>query len=167
MKQKVRCCYGISSKVQNSNKHIFMMDYDNKNINDIIIDLKRIQENIYLSEIYIIKSMNGFNALSIDCIMPYRIFTEGNDNLSCCDRKFVIQGNKQGFYTLRFGSDKKLYKILPSFSDIHEKSLAHKLFLEWFFDIKINNNTNINEMPNINIIRYSNSKYGYHLIECD
>jgi len=162
--KQIRCCYGISSLCKNG-QHVFMIDYDNKKLNDVIKHLKYIQKDYNLSEIYIIKSTNGYNAISLDMLPLVVIYSIGTNDFSIADRKFFSYGLKQGFYTLRFGKDKELIKILHSVSNCHNKSLGHKMFLEWFFNLNIDNNINFTENDNINILQFKSNKYGFHMVD--
>lgn len=165
----LKCCYGISSKCgyNKATDHVFMMDYDIKNIYDVVEHLKNIQKEYNLSDIYVISSSNGYNAISLDIIGLPIIYCIGIDICSPTDKKFTTIGYHRGYYTLRFDRDKEIVDILKNRSNKYYKSLAHKQFLEFFFNIEINNNHTFNENEMLDIIQYHSNKNGYHIIERD
>jgi len=162
-KTYIKVCYGISSKADDNHGHVFMMDFDGISFKNVKEYLLHIQKQINLSDIYIIKSTNGYNAISLDVLSLSMIYNTGMDIQSPADKKFFVYGFERGYYTLRFGDDKKLVHVLHRSND-KEKSLAHKLFLEWFFDIEINA-LNLNDYRNIKIIQYRSEKHGFHKME--
>lgn len=162
-KQKmIKCCYGISSKADNNNGHIFMIDYDGIGIDSVIDHLKQVQKEFNLSDIFVIKSTNGYNALSLDILFPSLIYSIGVSVESPADRNFFKYGFDRGYYTLRMDQDKTLHSILYNKSMTYDKSMAHKLFLEWFFDIYIDSDYCFNDNKTLNIIQYPSGKDGYH-----
>lgn len=163
MKQTVKCCYGISSKV-NDFDHVFMIDYDHIELKDVLQHVTLIQKEYNLSDMYIIKSTNGFNVISLDMIHPSLIYNIGVDVHSPADRNFFKYGFKRGYYVLRFDKDKELVGIVTNKCQVYEKSLAHKKFLEWFFSILIHDD-NFNEEDKIDIIQYPSNKDGFHLVD--
>jgi len=164
MERNLKCCYGISSFAHGKDKHIFMMDFDNVSFWAIIEDLKRIQHFYNLSDLYIIKSTNGWNVLSFDKLNLKTIYEVGIDSI-LTDRDFVLYGYDRGYYVLRFDKDKKLEKILKSKYNVHEKSLAHKEFIEFFFDIVIEHDDLFDKNQKFDIIQYPSDKNGYHEVK--
>jgi len=162
-KKTLKCCYGISSKVSNT-EHVFMVDYDNKKLSDVVKHLLYVQKDYNLSDIYIIESTHGYNAICLDLLPLSVIYNIGTNVFSIADRDFFKYGFKRGYYTLRFDRDKNLIKILPYVKNIYLKSLGHKTFIETFFNFKIKNNKNFNNIDSIEIIQYPSYKDGYHMI---
>lgn len=164
--KELLCCYGVSSKADENNlDHVFMLDFDNCLYASVVNELLGLQKEYGLSDIYIIESTNGYNAISLDILSLSIIYNIGHDVLSLCDKNFIHYGFERGYYTLRFDRDKKLKKILKNDSKKYKKSLAHKLFLEWFFEIKIDFDNCFNCYSKIKLIQFPSNKNGYHLQE--
>jgi hypothetical protein len=163
MKKNFKCCYGISSKTDAGN--ILMFDYDQKDLYNFRQYLLYIQKSYNLSNIYIMSSKHGYNAICLDVMPLYIIYNIGIDILSPCDKNFFKYGYRRGYFTLRFDIDKKLIEILKSENRLYEMSIGHKLFLEWFFSIKIENCNKFNYSSKITIIQYPSNKNGYHSID--
>jgi hypothetical protein len=182
MKKKIesnklmKCCYGISSDAGLDGRfgHTFMMDFDtfmmdfdgkcdmSEGLNDILAWLKKMQDEWGLSNIYVIRTKHGFNAMSCD-IMPLKYICQiGNRVDSPCDMEFIKFNKERGYFTLRFGKDKDLVTILPSGSQKYVKSNAHRLFLEWYFNIEIEPSGRFNTTKKIKIIQYTSDKNGHH-----
>lgn len=170
---KLNCnvCYGISSKADDKHGHVIFWDYDD---NDFLIFLKyleRMQKMYNLSDIYIIKSTNGYNALCLDIVNAGVIFDMGTNVFSPCDRDFYKYGYQRGYYTLRFDRDKILENVLISHNTpTYKKSFAHKVFLEWFFasdNLKIDYDNFFNDYTKLKIIQYPSKKNGFHTVDKD
>jgi len=161
----LRCCYGISSKAsENKSDHIFMIDYDKIELASVINHLMFIQKEFDMSSIYIIESTNGYNALSLDIMGLGLVYSIGMDIYSPADRKFFTFGYARDYYTIRFDEDKKLVRILKSNSMKYEKSLVHKQFLEFYFNIDIEHDNRFNDYTHLDLVQYPSLKHGYHLI---
>jgi hypothetical protein len=171
----IKYCYGIASQVGGTiplkpedkkqvDHHVAFFDYDLEDPLCFIGWLRTIQEEHYMSDIYVLKSAHGFNAVCLDIMSLAEIRRIGEDILSPCDRKFFAINAERGYYTLRFcGVDKKLYKVLYA-EGRSAKSRAHKNFLEWFFEHKLRIIDDIWFDEGIwpAIIRYASAKNGYH-----
>lgn len=162
----LKCCYGISSQV-NQFEHIFMIDYDHVDLKDITMHLIDLQQDYGLSDIYIIESTHGYNAVSLDCLPISLIYNIGMRVDCPGDRQFFRYGFNRGYYTMRFDKDKKLIGILKSKNHFYEKSIQHKKFLEWFFGITITIDDKFIDGNTIDVIQYPSTKNGFHLQECD
>lgn len=158
-----KCCYGISSKADQY-EHVFMMDYDGYGLESVVNHLKLIQQEFNMSNIYIIESTNGYNAICLDTMALSLIYQIGNDIYSIADKDFVKYGFERGYYTLRFDEDKRLIRVLERRNE-RRKSTAHALFLQWFFNIDIDFDKTFNENTKIKVIQYPSNKNGYHLFE--
>ena len=171
----MKFCYGIASQVggkipitdgdlRYAKYHVLFFDYDFEDGKVFIEWLKYLQDEYRLSDIYIIKSLHGFNAVCLDIMSLAEIKRLGTDILSPCDRQFFELNSSRGYYTLRFdGLDKSLYEILPAEGRL-PKSRAHKNFLEWFFepDLKILDDIWFDEGQWPAVIKYASVKNGYH-----
>jgi len=163
-KQILKCCYGISSYVD-KNKHVFMIDYDNVKLEDVISHLRYVMERFKLSKVFVIKSTHGYNAISLNVLPLYIIYQIGMEINSIADRDFFKYGYGRRYYVLRFDKDKKLVKVLKSRDkNIYDNSLAHKMFLEWFFNIKIEIDNSFLNNTKLDIIQYPSKKNGYHKV---
>ena len=163
MKQQLKVCYGISSKV-NKLMHVFMLDFDGVELPDVLLYIKGIQNEYDFSDFYIIKSEHGYNAICLDMMPLSLIYSIGMAVESPADRAFFKAGFNRDYFTLRFDCDKKLLGIVKNDSVKYEKSLAHKLFLEWYFDINIPD-SNFDENKTWYLVQYPSDKNGYHLVD--
>lgn len=141
-----------------------MIDYDKVEYKTIIEHLLHIQKMYNLSDIYVIETTHGFNAICLDKLPIAVINDIGTSVLSPADRDFFKYGFKRGYFVIRFDWDKKLLDILKSNNNIYEKSQFHKDFLEWFFKITIRGE-NWDENKKGNIVQYPSNKNGYHFVE--
>ena len=169
MKQIYKYCYGITSKTntQQVYDHVFMMDFDGVNLKTVTEYLSSLQQQHDIGTIYIIKTKNGYNAIGLDKLPLVFIYQWGQTCYSPCDRVFLKLGLERNKFILRFGSDKKLVSELRNDSHKYEKSLAHKKFLEWFFDIDIDNCYPVDGNTMLEIVRYHSDKHGYHIMRKD
>lgn len=163
MNKMFKCCYGVSSKA-GANEHTLFLDYDHIGLESVKTHLFYLQNEYSFSDIYIIKSTNGYNAICLDKIPLYLIFTLGNSVIAPVDRNFIKYGFQRGYYTLRFDNDKQLIEVLKSDNKKYDKSFAHKVFLEWFFRIKIDFDNTFDENTKLSIIQYPSTKNGYHIV---
>lgn len=166
IKKNLKVCYGVSSNCNDRPYHVFMIDYDGVNLKEVIKHLKMVQEEYNLSDIYIIKSANGYNAICLDKLPLSVINHIGTNLFSNADHDFFKYGYRRGYFVLRFGSDKTLETILPNNSTLREKSKAHKNFLQWFFNIKIDCKP-LDENDLLDIVQYPSAKNGYHIVPID
>jgi len=163
-KLKYKCCYGVSS-ITKDNRHVFMLDYDNAFYSDVYNDLLELQSLYNLSDIYIIKSTNGYNAICLDKITLNLVYNFGIHS-SMIDQHFIKYGFKRGYYVLRFDNDKKIKTVLPNTSIKYEKSKPHAQFLNMFFGTKIKyDNDNFDKNSKLDLIQYPSDKNGYHNVE--
>ena len=160
----VKCCYGISSKADEKHGHVFMIDYDNVALDVVEVHLRQLQKTFGFSDFFIIESTHGFNAICLDIVSIGLIYSIGMSVESPADRDFFVYGFNRGYYTLRFDCDKILVKVLKNNSKKFEKSLCHKLFLEWYFDIYIDSDYRFNNVTSLKIIQYPSNKNGYHYV---
>lgn len=160
--QTLKCCYGISSRCENY-EHIIMLDYDRTTKDEVIEHIKRLQKEYGLSDFYLINTTNGFNAVCLDKLVFGLIYSLGMDVTSPADREFFRIANIRNYFTLRFDIDKRLDMILKSSSKKYDKSFAHKKFLEWFFDVQINQDKTFDENTNLVLVQYPSIKNGYHM----
>jgi len=160
---QVKVCYGVSSKIDQYN-HVIMLDYDNVDLKDVLIHVIEMQKQYNLSDFYIIKSTHGFNVICLDMLPISLICSIGNAIESPADRDFFKYGADRQYLTLRFDCDKELLGIVTNKSKAYIKSLAHKKFLEFYFDILIHD-SNFDDNDKIDIIQYPSNKNGYHLVD--
>jgi hypothetical protein len=164
-KALLKCCYGIGSKADNHYGHVLFFDYDKVTYADVLTHLTSLQQEYDMSNIYVIKSTHGFNAICLD-INPISLwYSMGIAIDSPVDRKFMKYGFERGYYTLRMGKDKTLCNILESESRKYTKSYPHKAFLEYFFDIKIKQDDRFNDHDKLKLIQFPSTKDGYHFME--
>lgn len=159
---QVKVCYGISSRIDRYS-HVVMMDYDDVSLEDVLLHTIQMQKEYDLSDFYIIKSTHGYNSICLDMLPLGLIYSIGIDIQSPADRDFFKYGFNRKYFVLRFDCDKQLLGIVTNDSKKYTKSLAHKKFLEWFFDILIRDN-NFDDNEKIDIIQYPSNKNGFHLV---
>jgi hypothetical protein len=166
-KRMFKCCYGISSKADKNGGNALFLDYDKVTYEIVIEHLRYIQEEYSLSNIYLIKSTNGFNAVCLDVLPLSLCYAIGIDVMSPCDRPFFKYGYDRGYYTLRFDCDKTFFGIVRSDNNRYLKSLAHKNFLNWFFDpdLFIPPDDKFNGYSKVNLVQFPSDKDGYHLVD--
>jgi len=158
---KSKVCFGYTNKASNG-FFLPFFDYDIRDIDNIIRELRFIQVKYQLSDIFIYNSKNGYNALSLDKL-PYNIICSlyADCKLICTDYKML--GLKRNFLTLRIGNDKTLYSILKSNNEYYKKSLAHAIFLNVFLntDIDIFNHRLFDDSLTIVLKAYRSEKHGF------
>lgn len=140
------CCYGIKSNTTD-NKHIVMVDadIDVDNYPEFLDVLKDMQNNYFLSDFYVIKTKNGFNAFTLDKL-ELGLLTSMLWNYEVIDPLFIYFNNKRGYYTLRWGTDKKCIDVIKSPYNIYKKSYAHIMFFKEIIHIPIHLDKRIKEL---------------------
>ena len=161
LRYKAPVCYGISS-ITKDNQHIFMIDYDTHNLNKIRSSLINIQYDFDLSDIYILKTTNGYNAFSMDKLGHSLLYMIGV-NTPLADRRFFDYGFKKGYYVLRIdGNDKEIVDIMTNPSHKYEKSTAHAIFFKHTLGIRVDATLNYDNHTECDIIGYRSMRHGYH-----
>ena len=124
------------NSITSDNKHVILWDFDNICIKDVVESLTEIQKYFNLSDIFIISSRNGYNAICLDKYYKDKVFfIKSLTTLS--DKQHDISGYKHNGWTLRIGNDKKLDTVLLGVQRNYPKSNAHRRLLEILFDIKL------------------------------
>jgi hypothetical protein len=148
MKKNLKSFIGYGSVCEDG-KHVIFWDFDisDRFYNRIYTSLKNIQKLYDLSNIYVIQSENGFNALCLDKCNKNEAYKIKKETYYS-DRKHNFIGSKYNNWVLRIGDDKKLYEIIRKKSK-WEKSYAHKILIEALFDIKIKDLSNFDNYTNV------------------
>jgi hypothetical protein len=155
---KSKVCFGITNLAKGGYSIPFF-DYDTVDIENIILELKQLQEYYNLSDIYIFNSNHGYNALSLDKI-EFNLLKEIYETTEFVCKDFIKFGIKRNFLTLRIGNDKKLLTVLERIST-REKSFAHALALNYFYNIDIKNKIGFDDNSILRIKAYRSEKDGY------
>lgn len=137
-------------------------DYDNDDLPNIVLELLSLQNTFELSNIYILRSTNGYNAFSLDKLTFDRLKAIYN-NSKLIDTQFIKWGLNRGFMTLRMGNDKSLLMTLTSkFKPIpfYLKSLPHKKFFIDIMEFKIKDESNFDNEGQITITMFPSNKHG-------
>jgi hypothetical protein len=163
MKKKYKVCYGISSYCPDRT-HIFMLDFDMKPLSTVVKACQTIQDLYNLSDMYIIRSENGYNVLTFDKTTLGLIYSIGLATVNA-DHDFFRFGFKRGYYVLRFGSDKEIVSILRNNSKKYEKSTAHAIFVSEFFNQPIDYDGTFDKNTTLTIVQYPSDKNGYHIVK--
>lgn len=154
-----KVCFGYTNKSLN-NTYLPFFDYDCIDLKKVKKELLLLQKKYFLSNIYIFKSKNGFNALSLDKL-PYNklVLLYGDCKKVCND--YLELGMKRNILTLRIGNDKIFYGILSSNNDKWEKSLSHAILLNMFFKTQINIDKSFDNNLYLRLKVYRSEKHGF------
>ena len=135
------------------NKHIILWDFDNEPLKDIIECLIEIQKYLALSDIFIITSRNGYNAVCLDKYSRrHAFFIKSLTILS--DKNHDVIGFKRNGWVLRIGDDKKIETVLLSNQRMYPKSNAHRILIERLFDIKLTKTSAFDNYNNVLFEKY-------------
>lgn len=154
-----KVCFGITNLTADG-YFIPFLDYDDIALKRVEKELSDIQKKFNLSDVYIIKSSNGYNALSLDKL-PYNVMINLVNYSKLLDKTFRKVAIARGYFTLRIGIDKKIIVILESDCKYYEKSNSHCMSLERFYDIEVKNKTKIDNNTMLRIDMFSSDKYGF------
>jgi len=124
------------NSITTDNKHIILWDFDGVSKKDVSESLIEIQKQFNLSNIFLLLSRNGYNAICLDKYTRDKVFLiKSLTTLS--DKQHDISGYKHNGWTLRIGNDKKLDTVLLGVQRNYPKSNAHRQLLEVLFDVKL------------------------------
>jgi hypothetical protein len=152
-------CFGITN-LTSDGYFIPFFDYDDTSLLRVKNDLLRIQDRFKLSDIYIIKSNNGYNAFSLDKL-SFTLLNNIMDSSKIMDKKFIKLALERKFFVLRVGNDKKITQILPN-KTYWQKSLCHALALRVFYKHEIDiNYLEYDENTLMRMYLYKSEKDGY------
>lgn len=124
----------VASITQNK-QHVLFFDFDINwhHARKIIADLSYLQYRYSLSDIYVLYSRNGFNAICLDKFNineTYNILSKSK----IIDKKYNDISFKRKNWFLRLGNDKKFFGVLYSEHDNkREKSNAHRILLNMLY----------------------------------
>jgi hypothetical protein len=124
----------ISSKCDNDN-HILIWDFDSIEQHFVFRSLSQIQNHHGLSDIYIIKSLHGFNAICLDKLFLNHVYnilfyTRWNDF------NHVRVGYKHESWCLKCSPHKKMImRLIPTdtYDGSRKQSIGHYKFFEKYF----------------------------------
>lgn len=154
-----KTCLAISS-LCNDNQHILMLDIDeNISLEEVLMYCTPIINKYNLSDIYVINSTKGYNLFSLDKL-PFNFIKMIGQEFPIFDKQFLVFGYRRGYYDLRLGVDKKYITKVDGNKYVN-KSNAHRLFFNWFFDLNIENDAFFDHETKIGIVEYESEKYGY------
>ena len=134
---------GITSYCKDG-KHVLFFDFDNSKLNEILYQLKKLQEYYLLSDIYVFENdtEDSFHAICLDKFDLYtavEIIKQTTADkafkyapLRYALKKWVLRCEKKG----NRQKPKYLFKLNANNSE-YEKSNAHRLFLGMNYGIKI------------------------------
>ena len=151
-------CFGMTN-LTSDGYFIPFFDYDDVSLRIVIEELSFLQESYHLSDIYIIKSSNGYNALSLDKI-SWEILIQIMRESERADVSFKKLAIERRFFVLRIGKDKKIVEILKGFSE-YKKSLSHALALKCFYNLPIPLEDNFDDNTIMRMYLYKSAKDGY------
>ena len=165
---KHKTCFAISGSCPDGT-HILMLDIDTVKTKDVMMEIEEFMDGIIkeygLSDVYVIKTMNGFNLFSLDKI-PFNLIKQIGKQSKLCDKQFLDLGYKRGYYDLRTGRDKSfLYKIQGSLKKRYMKSNMHRLSFNLAFDMIIKKDELFDNSTQLPIVQYESDKHGYYEME--
>lgn len=112
---------GVCSKIGNSDKHIFMADFDNIALENVKKQLLNIQNYYVLSDVVILESSkNNYHAYSY-VARDFNEICKMLLDLPDVDETFFRLGVARGYWTLRI-SDRKNSKITKVYTLLSRKS---------------------------------------------
>lgn len=114
-------------------RHIIFWDFDGVNYNQVFNSLLDIQRLYNLSDIWIIKTNNGFNAVCFAKFDINKVY-EIKNNTKYDDYYHIIWGYRGCGWCLRLGNDKFVIEKLPS-DNLIEGSYSHYAFFNNFFPL--------------------------------
>jgi len=141
------------NSITTDNKHIILWDFDNNSLKDVTECLIEIQKYFNLSNIYIISSRNGYNAVCLDKYIKDKIFWIKSLTI-LSDKTHDVIGYKRNGWVLRMGKDKKIEQILLGKQRACPKSNAHRILVETLFDIKIFKSSAFDDYTNVLFEKY-------------
>lgn len=140
-------------------KHVVFIDYDNLPINIINAELLSLQKDFNLGTFYLFETSKGnYFALCLDkvSIGEYESILQWAN----CDANFRhgYKYNSMNSFVMRLTpkkekSDIRLKQIIP-FISLREKSNAHRLLLQYHFDIKIRKESNFDNFTTVMLCNY-------------
>lgn len=120
-------------------KHIILWDFDTSlaYLDRIMQELERIQKEYSLSEIYLIRSKNGYNAVCLTKCSKEECFHIKQETFKS-DNIHNSIGLERNNWVLRLGEDKLFSAVLRK-KAVHmwQKSNAHRLLLNNYFNLNI------------------------------
>lgn len=159
LKKINKSCFGMTNLTADG-YFIPFLDYDDISLKRVELELLEIQNKFNLSDIYVLRSTNGYNALSLDKL-PYNVMISLINYSKLVDKIFRKVAIERGYFTLRIGIDKKLIVVLKSETKLYEKSNSHLLALEKFYDITVLNKEKTDKNTMLRIDLFSSDKYGF------
>lgn len=154
-------CFGICSNVDDK-RHVLFFDFDGD------ISLKQVEESLkrtmlvyQLSDIYILKSDNGYNAFCLNIFDFNYVYAILKNTDFVCEDFTRLGFEKRGFYVLRMCFNKHYIKTIEGYHvDHNHLSDAHRWFFTEVMNFPINNNGFFELNTSFKIIAYKSSKHG-------
>lgn len=158
-------CFGIQSNLPDG-KHIFMLDYDGDDYSLLYKSIIDIQNTYKLSDFFILKSANGYNAFTLDKL-ELDFIVSILSNYDIIDPQFIALAMhpNRGFFVLRMGQEKRYCSYIPSSFDLHEKSYAHYLFFKDIMKFPVTCFGEHDKNKQFQIIAYRSGKHGWGKIQ--
>lgn len=156
---KTKVCFGIQS-ITEDDQHIFMLDYDGDNYKFFKTELRKLQSEYKLSDVYILKTSNGYNAFSMDKLEKEFLLSILASS-QIVDVYFTTIGLLRGHWTLRMGNDKYFMGTMISQHDLYDKSLAHYNFFVEIMQYPIYKDNTYDDFYEYKIDAYRSVKNGW------
>lgn len=137
-------------------------------IEHIVNICEAIQKDFLLSDIYILRTANGWNLFSLDKLSLKLVWIINNCFEESCKDYNRISFYIRKFYVLRMGADKTLEHVAKSDNHVFVKSNAHRIFFEniinGFHDYD-QDLRDFDEYEKFVITKFKSSKHGWRLID--
>ena len=157
--RKAKYCFGICSDVSWKDFHVLFFDFDNISLANVTSSLKKSQKEYDLSDIYIVESCSGFNAICLDEVKLDKC-KEILDNTKYVDPLFIELGyEKNQRYILRMDIDKKVVHTLKNKTN-SVLSNAHRWFFMNIMYFPINEKHIYDDNFTFRIVAYKSVKHG-------
>lgn len=156
-----KICFAMTNQAKDG-YFVPFFDFDNEEYSIVATDLLVVQKIYSLSDIYLFKSNNGFNALSLDKL-PFNVIIKMLMSLQTGDKKFLEMTIRRSFSGLRIGNDKKILQIIKN-NSFHQKSLSHAMALIKFYNLDIDIDKDYKQYDNnisLKIKLYRSEKDGF------
>lgn len=164
--KKLKAVLGITNKTQD-NKFIPFLDFDCSKEKEVYKDIYRVMLTFKLSNMFLIKSTNGFNAFSLDK-RSFNDCLEIGMNCINIDINYIRYAIEKNNFTLRLGKDKvfiNAFFISSNRNNILSK--AHYDFFKQYSNFNLfssalmGNVFKFDKLEFIQLVRFMSKKYGY------
>lgn len=146
----------VSSLCEDGN-HILIWDFDYKHNPTTLRKIENILSDVLirydLSNVFILESRNGYNAISLNKLSFEKVFNI-KLNTKLDDEKHNLFGYDQGHWRIRYGTDKKVVSTLRNISSKYSNSNAHRIFMNKMLNCSIKQDYTFDDHKNVLMVGY-------------